>query len=141
MAKATELATIVSDLHTLDSKINLLAQKMRTIEKNEEVLGRTLIALNNRIKKIEEGGSVSRASPSPGGSTDGKALDLKYATKQELAEIRYVLDSINPLEYATVSQVRDLINEKFGDVKKTVASLKKDSEKEDSSATGMFEKI
>ncbi|OIO26162.1 hypothetical protein AUJ14_02550 [Candidatus Micrarchaeota archaeon CG1_02_55_22] len=141
MAKATELVTIVSDLHTLDSKINLLAQKMRTIEKNEEVLGRTLIALNNRIKKIEEGGSTTRPSASSSGSTDGKALDLKYATKQELSEIRYVLDSINPLEYATVSQVRDLINEKFGDVKKTVASLKKDSEKEDSSATGMFEKI
>lgn len=143
MAKPGDLSTIVSDLHTLDSKINLLAQKMRTIEKNEEVLGRTLITLNNRLKKIEEGGGPSAASRSPSGSSSLSSADSdkKYATKQELSELRYILDSINPLEYAKLSQVRDLIDERMGDVKKTVTAMKKDAERSDSSAGGMFEKI
>jgi len=142
--KTVDLATVLADLHTLDSKVNLLTQNIRTIEKNEEVLGRTLITLNVRLKKLEEGGSAVKTTAQARGEgpqVDAKELEKKYATKQELSELRYILDAINPLEYATLSQVRDLINEKMGDVKKTVQTIKKEAEKEDSSAGGMFEKI
>ena len=132
MAKS-ELEGIVSGMRTLDSKITLLDEKIKTIEKNEEVLGRTLVALNNRLKKIEEGGSSSRSSPFNAGD-----LEKKFATKQEVREMRYVIDSINPLEYATISQVRELLNEKLGDIKKTAATLVKQSKNE---SNGIFEKI
>ncbi len=127
---------LVADLHTLDSKVTILGQRLQTIEKNEEVLGRTLVTLNNRLKKVESGGVAG--SNAGGASADTAELDKKYASRQELKEIRYVIDSINPLEYATISQVRELLKEKLGDVKKTVAEMKKDS-KDDS--TGLFEKM
>lgn len=131
MAK-NELEGIVAGMRTLDSKITLLEGKIRTVEKNEEVLGRTLVALNNRLKKIEEGGFKSS------GPFDESGLEKKFASKQEVKEMRYVIDSINPLEYATISQVRELINEKLGDVKKTAATLVKQGK---NASSDMFEKM
>ncbi len=144
MAKADAIETILADLRTLDSKIGLIAQKLKTMEQNEEVIGRTLIALNQRLKKAEEQlaaggvGAVGR-----GGSAE--ELEKKYATKQEMKELRYVLDTINPLEFATVSQVRDLINEKL----KLLADAKKELDKRASEldqgpgtrAAGLFKKL
>lgn len=104
------MESILADLHTIDSKIGLIAQRIKTIEQNEEVMGRTLITLNNRLKVLEEkaGPQTARAS-----ATDPAELEKKFATRQELKEIRYTLDMINPLQYASLQQVRDLVEEKF----------------------------
>ncbi len=106
-----------ADLRTLDSKVSLVAQKLSTIEKNEEVLGRTLVALNQRVKSLEENGSGNRlmAQPTstPTASADLDALKRDVdELKKEVQEMRYVLNSINPLEYVTADQVKELLNEK-----------------------------
>jgi hypothetical protein len=105
-----EVDTTKADIRTIDSKINLIAQKIRTMEKNEEIVGRTMIALNDRLerleKRVEEGGSS-------GGKADIAALEEKFALKGELRELKYIIDTINPLEFATLDQVRELLEEKL----------------------------
>ena len=102
-----------ADIHTLDSKIVLIAQKLKTIERNEEVIGRTIVMHNEKIKKLEE-----RAE-----SWNGKRIsgDIKIEVeelkkeikeiKEKISEMKYVLDSINPLEFATIYQVKDMLKE------------------------------
>ena len=135
MPKKEDLETLVAELRSLDSKVALLNQKLATSDKNAEVIARTLVAMNNRLKKLEEGWQAR--APSGGAGANSEELERKFATKQEIKELKYVLDSINPLEYATISQVRELVNEKLGDVKKTAASPKERKKDE----TGMFEKM
>lgn len=136
MPKKEDLETIVAELRSLDSKVALLNQKLATSDKNAEVIARTLVAMNNRLKKLEEGGQAR--AQNGGANASNEELERKFATKRELQELKYVLDSINPLEYATISQVRELVNERLGDVKKTAASLVKEKKKDE---TGMFERM
>lgn len=107
MGKREEQERVFTELRTLDAKLEVLGQKIRTIEKNEEVLGRTLLAVNSKLKKLEQGGVGG------GKASSTEDLDKRYALKSDLAEMRYVVDAINPLDYATISQVRDFIDEKL----------------------------
>ena len=45
-------------------------------------------------------------------------LRARNASKEELKEVKYVIDSINPLEFATLSQVRELIDKRMEELKK-----------------------
>ncbi|MBI5636226.1 hypothetical protein HY993_04660 [Candidatus Micrarchaeota archaeon] len=132
--KASAAAAVQNDIHTLDSKITLITQKLQTIEKNMEVIGRTMIALNERIKKLESSKTDSPLTAS--GKIDHEQMQKLYATKQELNELKYVLNSINPLEYAKIGQVRELIEETLSTEKTKKYS---DPDKEDT--RGLMEKI
>lgn len=100
------LENLNSELQTLDSKLNLIAQKIKTMEKNEEIMGRTLITLNEKLEKTaREGG----AGPAKSSVVD----ESKFATKQELRELKALLDTINPLEFATIDQVKELLDDYF----------------------------
>ncbi len=126
------------ELKSMDSKINLLAQKIKTIEKNEEILGRTLVTLNAKLKKLDETVDANAAGSSKSSGltqTDVDklkteiidALNTKYALKRELQEVKYTVDLINPLEYATTSQVGELIDDKIAAYMK--ANAKKEEKK------------
>ena len=74
------------------------------MEKNEEILGRTLITLNDKLDKVSKEGFTT--------SSKGEKVDeAKYATKQEVRELKALLDAINPLEFATVDQVKELMDD------------------------------
>lgn len=129
------LDEVKMQLHTLDSKISLIAQKIKMIEKNEEVIGRTIVLHNDKLRKIEEGAAGvpgARGAVTPGGEVCAPASGLSdvkkelaelkaklenAATKDEVKELKYVLDTINPLEYATISQVKELLREQLGNKK------------------------
>lgn len=98
------LESLNSELQTLDSKINLIAQKIKTMEKNDEIMGRTLITLNEKVEKTAREG---------GGGARTEIDDSKFATKQELRELKALLEEINPLEFATIDQVKELLNDYF----------------------------
>lgn len=106
--------SVRQDIHTLDSKISLIAQKLRTIEQNEEIIGRTIVAHNEKLRELDEKGGVVSAGPDSGAPS--KDLDdLRRQLddiRKELGEMRYVLNSINPLDYATIDQVKALLEEK-----------------------------
>jgi prefoldin subunit 5 len=105
---------IQNQMRTVDSKINLLAGKLKTLEKNQEITGRTLLSLRDVVKK---GGSENPNTNITQGTADSAELDtLKKeldGVRQNVAELKYVLDSINPLNYATIDQVKELLNERL----------------------------
>lgn len=92
-----------AELQTLDSKLNLIAQKIKTMEKNEEIMGRTLITLNEKVEKAaREGGS---------GTSRSDIDESKFVTRKEIEELKAMLDEINPLEFATIDQVKELLDD------------------------------
>jgi vacuolar-type H+-ATPase subunit I/STV1 len=121
---------IREDIRALNSSILLIAQKIKYLVRNEKILGRNLVVLNKKIKTLEEkviagpqgnGEGISVSSEEITALTQKVALleaqieDLtaRAALKEELKELKFVINSINPLEFATLSQVRDLIDKKM----------------------------
>lgn len=92
-----------NSIKNLESKISLLEEEIKTMQKNEEIVGRTLIALNQKVKKFEE-------TPA---STQTTAVQEtgNFATKEELKELKYTIDMINPLQYATLDQVKEVVDD------------------------------
>ncbi|MDD3084138.1 MAG: hypothetical protein PHP82_03885 [Candidatus ainarchaeum sp.] len=112
------------DIRALNSSILLITQKIKYIVRNEKILGRNLIVLNKKLKSLEEKiVSPKEVSGNNASSEDivslKKKIELLEAQvgdiqqrmvfKEELKELRYIIDTINPLEFATLSQVKDLI--------------------------------
>ncbi|MGI6589463.1 MAG: hypothetical protein ACOX1V_02245 [Candidatus Iainarchaeum sp.] len=118
------------DIRALNSSILLISQKMKFLARNEKILGRNLVVLNKKIKNLEDKLNLAPKEESSSSSVSSKDVeDLKQritlleaqledlrsrsASVENLKELKYVIDSINPLEFATLSQVRDLIDKRL----------------------------
>lgn len=124
------------ELHALDSKMKVVAQRMKIIEKNEQIIGKTLISHNKKLKELEKMAGVRAPTPSAGAnelrglidefkktSVDvhnsveklkieiQKNKDLIKKIQSDISEMKYVLDTINPVAYVTEDQVEDLIKD------------------------------
>jgi hypothetical protein len=124
---------IREDIRALNSSILLITQKIKYLVRNEKILGRNLVVLNKKIRGIEDKVVSQPTAQAEGGanSADVEALKQKVslleaqiedmrsrtASNESLKELKYVIDSINPLEFATLSQVRDLIDKKLKEKK------------------------
>ena len=108
---------------------------MRVIEKNEQIIGKTLVNHNKKLKQLEMGGV--EAAPVIPTQTVGDSAELTNQVeevnslvkdlvkeisfnrqlidkmKQDINEMKYILDTVNPMEYVKISQVNDLIDEKL----------------------------
>lgn len=105
-----ELEVIKVGIRTVDSKVELIKQKIQMIEKNEEVLGRTLIQLNEKIKAIQ----ANSGNKNDTSNTDVAELQKQInELNQKMREIKALLDMINPLEYARLDQIKELIKEEI----------------------------
>ena len=120
---------IREDIRALNSSILLITQKIKYLVRNEKILGRNLVVLNKKIRSIEEKFVNSPQTAQSGGANieEVEALRQKVAlleaqledmrsrtaSSESLKELKYVIDSINPLEFATLSQVRELIDKKL----------------------------
>jgi len=117
-----------AETQMLDSKISLIAQKIRMIEKNEDIIGRTIVVHNDKLHKLESAGPAPLAASTAqaqGESNSGLAAEVEAlrkqvaelreqaATKSEVSELHYTLDTINPLDFVTLKQARKLIAEEF----------------------------
>ncbi len=132
---------IATTIHMLDSKLRLLAQRMKVIENNIQVIARTLVNHNKQIKELEqkvEGGGInkeeivrkvlsevgSRAGPTGQPDLSGVEEDISALRdeigriKAKLEEIEYQVNSINPMEYVTLDQLKDAIESKIEELKK-----------------------
>jgi len=131
---------IREDIRSLSSSVLIITQKMKYLVRNEKILGRNLIVLNKKIKTLEE--RMESGDFSSGGSMGGedvqkllekmeennrKIAELQAqlvqiressASSEQLQEIKYVIDSINPLEFVTLKQVKDLMDTRMGRDKK-----------------------
>lgn len=122
---------IQGDIKALNSSVLLLSQKMQYLVRNEKILGRNLIVLSKRLKELESSGLPGAASGKvPEGlsaqlsdfasklESHGQQLlevqnmiaELKEKTvsREEFAELKYVIDAINPLEFVTQKQLAEL---------------------------------
>jgi len=121
----------MQDIKALQSSILVLSQKIKYLVHNEKILGRNILVLNKKIAS-GTGGQVTGA-----GVNDTevaailekqKEIDLRlkqieatlelfskrYARSEDLKEIKYIIDNINPLEYTTVEQVKKIVKDNSG---------------------------
>ncbi|MDP2974333.1 MAG: hypothetical protein Q8N60_04740 [Candidatus Diapherotrites archaeon] len=132
------LARMQDDIRSLNSSILIISEKMKYLVRNEKILGRNLIVLHKKIKALEEKFGLAQAGTGAdfgagaisGGSAESQQLALvleeigrqvaemqaevqslreNMASKEELKEMHYVVESINPLQFATLDQVKEMI--------------------------------
>ena len=131
------LENIVRDIRALNASQLILAQKLKHIIRNEKILGRNLLVLNKKLKKMEEGGLGVSAGGEASEETLTKLDEIQsglsklgerlsnlenelekvkqtYAKSELVQEMKYVVDTINPLEFVTYRDIDRLINEKLG---------------------------
>ncbi len=126
-----------AEIKSVDSKINLLAEKVKRLEAQNLTLANSLFKLSERIKKIEDGG-VGTSSPVSSEETNElirekleKATTEYEAIKNDLHDLKYTIGLINPLEFVTVRQVNELVDERIEQLqkeKKKATGKKKDEE-------------
>lgn len=126
---ALVLAQLREDIRSLNASVLVIGQKMKYLVRNEKILGRNLIVLNKKIRALEEkiaAGQEQSRTETPTNTPQqiqeiekkvnelqGEIASLKQgvATQEQLQELKYVIDSINPLEFTTIEQVKELIKE------------------------------
>ncbi|MCD4740354.1 hypothetical protein K8R43_04130 [archaeon] len=153
-----------SAISSIDAKMKLLAQRLKIIEMNEQVIGRTLVSHNKKLKELEHFGSampdlsqtklevlasirpeldqikadsrkaalrvptslmVEEAGSFKTADAENDVRSLRKAMsnlKQEVDELKYILASVNPMEYVTITELSDIIEKK---VEKELGKRKK----------------
>ncbi len=136
----SKAASIPDRVKSLESKIKLMNQKLKNIEKNNKVVGKTVISQKKNLEDLEDqvskgGGGVSEAdvdqikeeikeSVSEGGEVSPKEmkrinekledLEKKVSDLQSsVSEAQYILDTVNPMEYVTMDQVKDIVDRRI----------------------------
>lgn len=125
---ADENTGVSQDIKALQSSILVLSEKIKYLVHNEKILSRNILILNKKIAAKGEDRNTS------GGMSEEQAKILlneikeiktklrtiestvemfskRYAKAEELKEMKFIVDNINPLEYTTISQVKNLIKE------------------------------
>ncbi len=137
-ASATQgaFAQLQADIRALNSSVLILSQKMQYLVRNEKILGRNLIVLSKRIREIEANGTASASDPGAGSAsgqqlkdialrveslgqklleTENELMDVKehYAKNEMVKEMKYVVDTINPMDFVTLKQFDELLDQKL----------------------------
>ena len=128
------LSNLSKDVKALNSSILVISQKINYIVRNEKILGRNILVVNKKIKEIEAGKAGSSLNDTEQLSKQltqiQEQLDQNTAQISELysavdrikdssvkveqfKELKYVIDSINPLEFVTYKDIEQLIEEKI----------------------------
>ncbi len=128
---------INEDTKALNTSIQLITQKLNSMVRYEKILGRNLVVLNRKIKELQElrqgapadsSVEVELAEISKRLSENAEAIarlqsdvdyiKQNYAKSEEVSEMKYVIDSINPMEFVTVKDVQELVSSSAGKKKK-----------------------
>lgn len=137
----------------MDAKLKLIAQRIKIVENNVQVMSRTLVTHNKKLKDLETavaaggGGKVdvdaikaalreelkgdlaAQATAGPLRIEDyhagaAAAPEEVKELKKELAQLRsqveemkYVVDTLTPMEYVTLEDINDVIDRKISAMK------------------------
>jgi len=127
---ADQTQNVYQDIKALQSSLLVLRQKIKYLVHNEKILGRNILVLNKKIasanspdnqesfafneriedilKKMKEVENRMK-----GIESNLEMFSKRYARAEDLKEMKYVVDNINPLEYTTIEQVKKLIKEEM----------------------------
>ncbi|MBI2598548.1 MAG: hypothetical protein HYW50_05130 [Candidatus Diapherotrites archaeon] len=126
------LSKMNADIRALNSSILIITQKMRYLVRNEKILGRNLLVLNKKLKEFEGnmggGGngelvSVEERTDHPKFSAafediSNQLIELRnrieeigetYARAEDVKEIKYIVNTIDPLQFVTRKDVFQLL--------------------------------
>lgn len=123
---------INDDIRALNSSVLVISQKINHLARNEKILGRNHLILNKKIKDLQD-------TSVQGGETDlgpvqselaeinrrlseqlekivrleSEVENIKqnFARADQLAEMKYIIDSINPLEFASLKNVESIVEQ------------------------------
>ena len=125
-------SSISADIKALNSSILIISQKIKFLVRNEKILGRNLLVLNKKIKEIHEERQQGQSSDFESFRNELAELSRKvsenseaisqlqseleyvkqnYAKAEQVSEVKYIVDSINPLEFVTIKDVKELVSE------------------------------
>lgn len=114
------------DIKALQSSILVLSQKIKYLVHNEKILGRNILILNKKIPTSGFNASGSASSTQVNeiltklDSLESRVKSIesnlelftkRFARAEDIKEMKYIIDNINPLEYVTVEQAKKLIKE------------------------------
>lgn len=131
---------LLNDIRALNSGLMVLGQRFQSLVRNEKMLSQSFLVLSKKLETVSadvhsgkstEGGvslpeldsmkrdlnsaaaELSSLREQVGELTDRlNRLSESFASREDLAEIKYVVNAINPLEFVTVKQVDLLIERK-----------------------------
>jgi chromosome segregation ATPase len=127
------LAQMREDIRAMNSAISILSEKMRHLTRNEKILGRNMIVLNKKLNELQERKATVTEIPEELKAqikelqkeikkNSAKIEDVRsllehlkdeFVTKEQFKELKYLIDSINPLDYVTVEQLKELVDERI----------------------------
>ncbi len=127
-----------TNVKAINATIMLLSQKIGYLVRNEKILSQNILVLNEKIKKLEDklnnASEINKSTQSfeeldtikaqiselynkisgirqeideVVNKIDNSKSD--YITRKEFQEIKYLVDAINPLEYVTYKQIKELL--------------------------------
>jgi len=129
---------INADIRALNSSILVISQKLKYIVRNEKILSRNLLVLNRKLKALQgqgfQGQNIGSSSIAPELESLSKTLSSNseaiarlqseleyvkqnYSKAEEVQEMKYVIDSINPLEFVKLKDVEEIVSEKLSGAK------------------------
>ena len=137
------LADLARDVKALNSAVLVLGQKMQYLVRNEKVLGRNLLVLNKRIEDLQQRKSPEleglsskeiqslkqgiEANAAELGRVNQNLIELRdsleqvkinYAKIEDVKELKFVIDALNPLEFVSVKQLDALVEKKLQEQRK-----------------------
>lgn len=125
---------INEDIKALNASMLIISQKINHLARNEKILGRNHIILSKKIRDLQERPSQQTNEISETISAELASINKRlseqlerivkleseieyikqnYAKQEQVQEMKYVIDAINPLEFATIKNVKDLVKEEL----------------------------
>jgi hypothetical protein len=124
-----------NEFKSLNSSLLVLSQKMNYVVRNEKILGRNLLVLNKKLnaldKKVAEGvkggGDVSGFQDAISDLSENvsrnseKLMEIEalleqlkdsFVAKDQFDELKFVVDSINPMELMNIKSAEKFIEKK-----------------------------
>lgn len=126
------LMSMNRDLKALSAAVMVITQKIKYLVRNEKILGRNLIVINKRVRDLQQ--QVSQSQNQGVNDSVRAALDdltrqvsaisqrlveleakvedvsRSSAKSEDVREIKYVVDTLNPLHFITVEQAQQMMD-------------------------------
>lgn len=130
---------ITEDIKALNASIQIISQKINHLARNEKILGRNHIILSKKIRELQEKPSQQTTENSEAIMAELSSINKRlseqlerlvkleseveyikqnFAKQDEVQEMKYLLDAINPLEFATIKNIKDIVKEEINKNKK-----------------------
>ena len=135
---ADYLTNLASQVSTISASLSVIEQKLTHIGRNEQILNKNIISLNNKMKELEktvhEAGGGEGLSPEAmqqiNQTMEALRAQLEEMQKQieavsaqgmtaglsedDVRKLKYIVETIDPLKFVTIDQVEKIISEKMG---------------------------